>query len=165
MRSIKFFLIIVLGLIFAGGVGYWLYQVFQGESVTVMECMIGEKAPQKIYAKMKSTGAKPLEISKISVSGINYTLLENVVVPPGTVVAILIPDAYAGGRVSLKTLEGEEATGDGVSVVVEGTWPEDVDHNQPFDPSLYYGVTIYGSEDKELWTSISVNVAPELPDP
>jgi len=169
LKSIKFFLVVVLGLVLVVGIGYWVYQLLQAESITVLECMIGEKAPQKFYVKMKSTGGKPAEITRIAVWSMNYTFLENIVVPGGTTIAILIPDTYAGGKTTVKTLDGEPATGDGTMVVLEGAWPEEVwggfGPDQPYDPSTYYSVTIYGVEGKRLWTSISVNVAPELPDP
>jgi len=167
MKSIKLSLIIAVGLILVGGVGYWLYQVSQGEAVTVLECIIAERAPEKLYVKLKSVGGKPLRVTKININGwVNYTFLESIIVPPGSTVAILIPDTYAGGKIKVKTLEGEQATGDGFMVVVEGTWPWDVDPDEPWKPTtpITYGGTMYGSEDQMLWHSESVNKSPDLPE-
>jgi len=177
MKGIRFFLVVMCGMILVGGVGYWLHQVSQGEAVTVNEILIGERAAQKLYVKLKSVGGRPLHISKINIGALvnfdlnigasmNYTFLEDIIVPPRTTVAIMIPDTYCGGKVTVKTLEGEPATGDGGTVVVEGVWPEQaqVDPNAPWVATGAPSVTIYGPEDNVVWSGIMLGFISELPD-
>lgn len=112
----------------------------------VLECMITERAPQKLCVKLQSVGGKPLRISKMNMlASINYAFLEDII-PPRTTAIILVPDAYTGGRVTVKTLEDHTAIGNNSMVVVEGDWSAHVDPKEPWKPTgaITYSDKIYG---------------------